>query len=222
MPESTRARAEDLELLKWAYTLTDAARRHPLLGDAAMAIVIVTVFTLATAWTLPWWALLWSGAYVLAYVLRTVSLPLMLGVLTALGVAQVAFTEIVVAGNFLIPLAVYQAAANGRRRTRLAALALLLGASVLAAVDFAPTAVAAVAMVFIYSTGLLVPWVLVRALDLTGLTGGRQQPSLSLDPLVIGTVLGAVILTVLLAITVSAWLAGRANLAQALRVGEER
>ncbi|MFX0537600.1 FtsX-like permease family protein [Ornithinimicrobium sp. Y1847] len=70
--------------------------------------------------------------------------------------------------------------------------------------------------------GLLVPWVLVRALDLTGLTGGRQQPSLSLDPLVIGTVLGAVILTVLLAITVSAWLAGRANLAQALRVGEER
>lgn len=160
MPESTRARAEDLELLKWAYTLTDAARRHPLLGDAALAIVIVTVFTLATAWTLPWWALLWSGAYVLAYVLRTVSLPLMLGALTALGVAQVAFTEIVVAGNFLIPLAVYQAAANGRRRTRLAALALLLGASVLAAVDFAPTAVAAVAMVFIYSTGLLVPWVL--------------------------------------------------------------
>ncbi|SOC57378.1 ABC transporter permease [Ornithinimicrobium cerasi] len=70
--------------------------------------------------------------------------------------------------------------------------------------------------------GLVVPWVLVRALDLTGVTGGRAQPPLSLDPLLVGAVLAAVVLTVLLAITVSAWLAGRTNLAQALRVGEER
>ncbi|MGO0575605.1 ABC transporter permease [Ornithinimicrobium panacihumi] len=70
--------------------------------------------------------------------------------------------------------------------------------------------------------GAAVPWVLVKALDLRGLTGGEVQPDLHLDPLVIGAVLGAVILTVLLAITVSAWSAGRANLAQALRVGEER
>lgn len=70
--------------------------------------------------------------------------------------------------------------------------------------------------------GLVVPWVLVRALDLRGLTGGRTQPALAVDPLLSGVVLGAVVLTVLLAVTVSAWLAGRTNLAQALRVGEER
>ena len=34
-------------------------------------------------------------------------------------------------------------------------------------------------------------------------------------------VLAAVVLTVLTAVTVSAWLAGRTNLAQALRVGED-
>ena len=69
--------------------------------------------------------------------------------------------------------------------------------------------------------GLVVPWVLVRAVDLTGLTGGRSQPSLAVDPLVVGAVLAAVTLTVLTAVTVSAWLAGRTNLAQALRVGED-
>ncbi|MGD8200488.1 FtsX-like permease family protein [Ornithinimicrobium sp. W1679] len=70
--------------------------------------------------------------------------------------------------------------------------------------------------------GLAVPWVLVRALDLTGLTGGRSQPPLAVDPLVVGAVLAAVVLTVLTAVTVSARLAGRTNLAQALRVGEDR
>ena len=70
--------------------------------------------------------------------------------------------------------------------------------------------------------GLVVPWVLVRALDLRGLTGGRSQPVLAVDPVLSGVVLGAVVLTVLLAVTASAWLAGRTNLAQALRVGEER
>ncbi|MFC5043819.1 FtsX-like permease family protein [Ornithinimicrobium kibberense] len=69
--------------------------------------------------------------------------------------------------------------------------------------------------------GLVVPWVLVRAVDLTGLTGGRSQPPLAVDPLVVGAVLAAVALTVLTAVTVSAWLAGRTNLAQALRVGED-
>ncbi|MFK5645938.1 FtsX-like permease family protein [Ornithinimicrobium sp. LYQ121] len=70
--------------------------------------------------------------------------------------------------------------------------------------------------------GLVVPWVFVRAVDLTGLTGGTVQPALSVDPLVVGAVLLGVVLTVLLAVTVSAWLAGRTNLAQALRVGEDR
>lgn len=70
--------------------------------------------------------------------------------------------------------------------------------------------------------GIAVPWVLLRGLDLTGLTGGAAQPALVLDPVLLALVLGAVVLTVLIAIAVSAWLAGRTNLAQALRVGEER
>ncbi|RIK16504.1 MAG: hypothetical protein DCC50_04700 [Acidobacteria bacterium] len=70
--------------------------------------------------------------------------------------------------------------------------------------------------------GLAIPWVLVRAVDLRGLTGGQHQPALSVDPVTVGAVLLAVVLTVLLAVTVSAWLAGRTNLAQSLRVGEER
>lgn len=70
--------------------------------------------------------------------------------------------------------------------------------------------------------GLAVPWVLLRGLDLTGLTGGAAQPALVLDPVLLALVLGAVVLTVLIAVAVSAWLAGRTNLAQALRVGEER
>lgn len=70
--------------------------------------------------------------------------------------------------------------------------------------------------------GLAVPWLLLRGLDLSGLTGGHVQPSLVLDPVVVALVLGAVVLTVLIAVTVSAWLSGRTNLAQALRVGEER
>lgn len=70
--------------------------------------------------------------------------------------------------------------------------------------------------------GLAVPWVLVRAVDLRGLTGGGTQPLLSIDPVSVGGVLLAVVLTVLLAVSVSAWLAGRTNLAQSLRVGEDR
>ena len=70
--------------------------------------------------------------------------------------------------------------------------------------------------------GIAVPWVLLRGLDLTGLTAGAAQPALVLDPVLLTLVLGAVVLTVLIAIAVSAWLAGRTNLAQALRVGEER
>ncbi|OLT44545.1 hypothetical protein BJF86_12345 [Serinicoccus sp. CNJ-927] len=70
--------------------------------------------------------------------------------------------------------------------------------------------------------GLGVPWVLLRGLDLTGLTGGSAQPALSLDLPLLATVLGAVVLTVLIAVTVSAWIAGRTNLAHALRVGEDR
>lgn len=90
----------------------------------------------------------------------------------------------------------------------------------LTAWELAPLLVTSVAVGSVL--GLGVPWVLLRGLDLTGLTGGSRQPDLYLDLPLLAAVLAAVVLTVLIAVTVSAWLAGRTNLAQALRVGEER
>ncbi|WP_462418323.1 sensor histidine kinase [Kytococcus sp. Marseille-QA3725] len=160
MSDSTRGRSEDLELLRWAYTLSDAARRHPVLADAATGAAVVVVFTAATAWTLPWWALLWSAAYLLAYLLRSVSLVAMLVAFSVLGVAQVVFTDTMMPGNFIIPLAIYKSTSHGRRLVRLAALVLLLVASVPAGFDFAPTGVGAVVMMVIYAAGLFLPWML--------------------------------------------------------------
>lgn len=70
--------------------------------------------------------------------------------------------------------------------------------------------------------GVLVPWLLLRAIDLTGLTGGNSQPALSLDWLVLGPVLLGILVVVALAIAVSAASAGRVDLVNQLRKGEER
>lgn len=110
-------------------------------------------------------------------------------------------------------------------RARLLAVLRTLGlapgqARALTAWELAPLLVTSVVVGALL--GIAVPWVLLRGLDLTGLTGGVSQPSLVLDPVVIAAVLGAVVLTVGAAVVISAWLAGRTNLAQALRVGEER
>lgn len=70
--------------------------------------------------------------------------------------------------------------------------------------------------------GLVVPWLVLQAVDLRGLTGGLAQPTLHLDPVALGLVTLGVVGTVALAVTVSAAIAGRTDLAQQLRVGEER
>lgn len=70
--------------------------------------------------------------------------------------------------------------------------------------------------------GLGISWLLVTALDLTGLTGGDASPGLHLDPLALLTVVGVVAGTIAASVTLTAWLAGRTNLAQTLRIGEER
>ena len=70
--------------------------------------------------------------------------------------------------------------------------------------------------------GLVVPWLLLRAIDLTGLTGGSQQPALAIDWLVLGPVALGILVAVMLAVAVSAALSGRADLAGQLRRGEER
>lgn len=86
--------------------------------------------------------------------------------------------------------------------------------------EVGPAAVTALVVGALLGVGIA--WLLVRAVDLTGLTGGTSAPSLHLDPLLLGATMLAVVATVTLAITVSAWAAGRTNLAQALRIGEER
>ena len=70
--------------------------------------------------------------------------------------------------------------------------------------------------------GLLVPWLLLRAIDLTGLTGGTTQPALAIDWTVLGPVVLGILAVVALAIAVSAALSGRADLVSTLRRGEER
>jgi putative ABC transport system permease protein len=70
--------------------------------------------------------------------------------------------------------------------------------------------------------GLAIPWLLLRAIDLTGLTGGSAQPPLALDWPVLGLVCGGILLTVTLAVTTSAAIAGRTDLARELRIGEQR
>ena len=69
--------------------------------------------------------------------------------------------------------------------------------------------------------GVLVPWVVLGAMDLRALTGGADQPALVLDPLIIGGVLGGVGLVAAMAIGVSAMMSSRADTATELRMGEE-
>lgn len=70
--------------------------------------------------------------------------------------------------------------------------------------------------------GLIVPWLLLRAIDLTGLTGGAEQPALAVNWLVLGPVALGILAAVALAIAVSATMSGRADLTTQLRRGEER
>lgn len=70
--------------------------------------------------------------------------------------------------------------------------------------------------------GVLVPWLLLRAIDLTGLTGGVEQPALALAWAILGPVALGILATVALAIAMSATLSGRADLVSTLRRGEER
>lgn len=70
--------------------------------------------------------------------------------------------------------------------------------------------------------GVVIPWLLLRAVDLTGMTGADAQPALTLDWTVLGPVLAGILAAVAVAVTVSATVAGRTNLARQLRIGEER
>lgn len=86
--------------------------------------------------------------------------------------------------------------------------------------ELAPLVVAAVLTGAV--AGAAIPWLMIRAVDLTGLTGGATQPSLFVDPLTVGGTLAGLIVIILIAITLASARASRADLAQQLRIGEER
>lgn len=140
--------------------------------------------------------------------------------LTAIFVAAVGLTLVLTVVTILL----VQLMSTPSRVRLLAVLRTLGGAPrqarALTAWELGPLLGAAVLVGGLLGAG--VPWLLLRAVDLRGLTGGTVQPALSLDPVVLGLVALGVLGTVLLAVTVSAALAGHTDLAQQLRVGEER
>lgn len=69
--------------------------------------------------------------------------------------------------------------------------------------------------------GLAIPWLLLRAIDLTGMTGGQRQPALTVDWAVLGPVLAGILVAVTVAVTVSSAVAARTDLARQLRIGTE-
>ncbi|WP_251153234.1 FtsX-like permease family protein [Cellulosimicrobium sp. Marseille-Q4280] len=70
--------------------------------------------------------------------------------------------------------------------------------------------------------GLAVPALVLAAVDLTPFTGGDAQPSLAVDPALLGLVAGGFVVVVVVAVAASTALSRRTNLAAELRIGEER
>lgn len=136
-----------------------------------------------------------------------------------------AFLVVVVVSAVLTTLTLLLAHHMGaRERARMLSVLRTLGMAprqgrTLTAWEFGP--LVATALVVGAATGALVSWLLVHAVDLTGLTGGAAQPDLSVDGALLAGVLGAVVVTVALAITVTSILASRSDLAQQLRIGDE-
>lgn len=89
----------------------------------------------------------------------------------------------------------------------------------LTAWEFGPLVATALAVGAV--TGAAASWVLVRTVDLTGLTGAAAQPQLAVDATLLALVLGAVVVTLAATVVGSSVLAARSDLAQQLRIGDE-
>ncbi len=145
--------------------------------------------------------------------------PVTSGLTRAFGVTVPLTTGLTVLAVLLVQ------AIGSPSRVRLLAVLRTLGASrrqsrALTGWELAPMLTAA----FVVGSllGVAIPWLLLRAVDLRGLTGSATQPALSIDPAALGLVVLGVLLTVVLAVIVSAAIAARTDLAQHLRLGEER
>ena len=144
--------------------------------------------------------------------------PMAGGMNAALGVA-------VVLSLVLVLVAVVMTQLMGApARARLLAVLRTLGldrrqARGIVAWELAPLAVVSVVAGGVL--GVLVPWVVLGAMDLTALTGGAEQPALVVDPVAAGAVLGGVLLVTAAAVLVSTMMSSRADVATELRMGEQ-
>lgn len=138
------------------------------------------------------------------------------GLLTVLGIST--------AGLMLLAIFASQLMASQSRR----ALAAVLRTSglprrqlrALTAWELGP--VVAVSLVLGVALGIAIAALLLHAVDFAALTGGAAQPRLYLDPALMGAVVGGLTLATGVAVLVSAALASRTNVAEELRIGEER
>lgn len=82
--------------------------------------------------------------------------------------------------------------------------------------------VVVVALLLGAAVGIGIAALMLATVDFRALTGGSLDPALYLDPLWIGGVGVGLLLAAALAVALSSWFAGRTNIAQELRLGEER
>lgn len=136
------------------------------------------------------------------------------------------FASAIAVTTVLTVLAILLAQAlGGVSRMRLLALLRTMGASrrdisALTAWEVVP--VLTVAGVVGAALGMVVPWLLVRAVDLRSLTGSPLQPPVAIDPVMLAGVAALVLSIVAFAVIVVASMAARADLSQHVRLGEER
>lgn len=130
-------------------------------------------------------------------------------VTTALTVLAIVLVQAIASPSRIRLLAVLRTLGAGRRQAR-----------ALTGWELAPM----LTMAFVVGglLGVAVPWLLLQAVALSGLTGSTTQPDLSINPLTLGPVVLGVLIAIILAVVVSAAVASRTNPAQQVRLSEER
>lgn len=136
------------------------------------------------------------------------------------------FTALTAATAALLALTLFGSQLMATRtRTHLGAILRTLGMGrrdlrALTAWEVAPSALLGLLLGTALGVGLAA--LLLDTLDFRSLTGGVHPPPLHLDLTLLTSVLGMLLVTVAFTVAVTAWLAGRTNLAEELRIGEEQ
>ena len=80
---------------------------------------------------------------------------------------------------------------------------------------------AAVSLVSGVALGLALPAVVLGSIDLRAFTGGREQPPITIDPLLTAAIAGGVLVVVAIGAIVAAFSARRQDLSRTLRMMED-